>query len=407
MQKRYTLYRFWDRSGRLLYVGVTGDPETRWRTHGGRKTWWREVCRVTVEHFGDRLSLESAEIAAIDAEAPKYNVIHNRGRGYVRKVRAARVVHTCAAGKESPPGGRTLTLMWQEPCEAGRVQVQIPAAVAEMNQGKPWLRPGAEMLRRLHDESGITGKALATALGCVESKITRVRSAVVSPADEFAVAWARACRADDQQIAGLLEVLEQVPQLRCDLTERQPMATPAVAHHDKLTAESTHLRYFDLSFVTGLLQTREYALHAFSEIWEVTRRTDDVHDAVVSRMRRQAHLHDLSKTFQCLVWEPVLLQRRVPTEIMIPQLYVLLTWLTAPNVQFGILPLRADAGRTPLIGFQMYDDMAIAEDLLEEWPRPGDKYDQIFENMWGNAAVGADARPFIERAIAEVDAKKA
>ncbi len=400
MQKRYTLYRFWDRSGLLLYIGITGDPETRWRTHGSQKTWWREVCRVTVEHFSDRLSLEAAEIAAIDAEAPKYNVTHNRGRGYVRKVRAARVVHTCAVGKETTTKGRTLTLLWQEPCEVGRVQVQIPAAVAEMNQGKPWLRPGAAMLRRLHDESGITGKALAAALGCVESKITRVRSAVVSPTAEFAVAWARACRADGRQTAELLEVLERAPHLRCDLAERQPGAMPAVAHHDKLTAESTHLQHFDLSFVTGLLQTREYALHAFSEIWEVNRRTGDVHDAVASRMRRQAHLHDLSKTFQCLVWEPALLHRRVPAGIMIPQLYVLLTWLTAPNVQFGVLPLRVDTGRTPLISFQMYDEMVIVEDWGDE-ERPAEKFPQIFKDMWSASAVGQAARPFIENAIKE------
>jgi hypothetical protein len=54
----------------------------------------------------------------------------------------------------------------------------------------------------------------------------------------------------------------------------------------------------------------------------------------------------------------------------------------------------------------MYDEMAIAEDLIGEWPRPADQYAQIFKDMWSAAAVGEEARPLIEKAIATLQAER-
>lgn len=80
-----TLYRFFDANDVLLYVGITNDAGTRWRNHSRKKGWWREVCRVRVEHFDSRAEVEAAEKAAIIAEAPVHNVQHNGGsrRGLV------------------------------------------------------------------------------------------------------------------------------------------------------------------------------------------------------------------------------------------------------------------------------------------------------------------------------------
>lgn len=73
----HALYRFYDIQGRLLYVGITLDLGARWAHHSKNKTWWLDVVRGTVEHFEDRPAVLAAEKAAIIAEAPLWNVIHN------------------------------------------------------------------------------------------------------------------------------------------------------------------------------------------------------------------------------------------------------------------------------------------------------------------------------------------
>lgn len=73
-----SLYRFFDAGGQLLYVGITLHLPNRWTDHAHGKQWWREVARSSVEHFADRTSAAAAELAAIKAEKPLYNIVGNR-----------------------------------------------------------------------------------------------------------------------------------------------------------------------------------------------------------------------------------------------------------------------------------------------------------------------------------------
>lgn len=74
----HILYRFYDAEDRLLYVGITFDIRRRWRSHSKDKPWWRDSVRSTMEHFGSREEALAAEAAAIKAEQPIWNVVHNR-----------------------------------------------------------------------------------------------------------------------------------------------------------------------------------------------------------------------------------------------------------------------------------------------------------------------------------------
>lgn len=76
-----TLYRFFDRHDRLLYVGIAGNPARRHHEHSKSKPWWGEVARSTMEHFPTREEAAVAEVAAIRSESPLHNVVHNEGRG--------------------------------------------------------------------------------------------------------------------------------------------------------------------------------------------------------------------------------------------------------------------------------------------------------------------------------------
>lgn len=77
MNRRTALYRLHDAEGVLLYVGISSDPELRFRQHAMEKRWWHEVARRTIEWFSTRAAAEAAEETAIKIKRPKYNVVHS------------------------------------------------------------------------------------------------------------------------------------------------------------------------------------------------------------------------------------------------------------------------------------------------------------------------------------------
>lgn len=72
---RTALYRFFDAEGRLLYVGITGNPERRWKRHACDKPWWPQVAEKTIEWFDNILAAGRAEKDAIRDEEPLHNKI--------------------------------------------------------------------------------------------------------------------------------------------------------------------------------------------------------------------------------------------------------------------------------------------------------------------------------------------
>lgn len=79
MPTRHTLYRFFDGTGVLLYVGISLRPWERFKQHRQDKPWWDDVATVTMEHHDTREQVLQAERDAIVAESPLHNVVHNRG----------------------------------------------------------------------------------------------------------------------------------------------------------------------------------------------------------------------------------------------------------------------------------------------------------------------------------------
>lgn len=72
-----TLYRFYDVSDELLYVGITMNPPHRFRTHAHTKEWWTEVDHITLEQHDTRHEVMAAESEAIRTECPVYNIAMN------------------------------------------------------------------------------------------------------------------------------------------------------------------------------------------------------------------------------------------------------------------------------------------------------------------------------------------
>jgi excinuclease UvrABC nuclease subunit len=77
-QSRETaLYRHFDASGCLLYVGISLSHVSRFAKHRDRSEWFKSIATVTVEWFDTRKLAMAAEKAAIEREHPKFNIAHS------------------------------------------------------------------------------------------------------------------------------------------------------------------------------------------------------------------------------------------------------------------------------------------------------------------------------------------
>lgn len=74
----FYLYRLFDSEGNLLYAGISGDWTRRMREHWRTKPWAAEIFSVLLETYPDLPAVLAAERRAIQAEAPLYNIHHNR-----------------------------------------------------------------------------------------------------------------------------------------------------------------------------------------------------------------------------------------------------------------------------------------------------------------------------------------
>lgn len=71
----HVLYRFYDVYERLLYIGITSDPRSRFGQHRASKDWWGNVAVRELTYWPSREALEEAEREAIRAENPRHNKV--------------------------------------------------------------------------------------------------------------------------------------------------------------------------------------------------------------------------------------------------------------------------------------------------------------------------------------------
>lgn len=67
------VYRLFEESGRLLYVGISKDPLVRWQEHIGSRDWWPRVAEYEIAWCPNRAEARAVERAVIAGEQPAYN----------------------------------------------------------------------------------------------------------------------------------------------------------------------------------------------------------------------------------------------------------------------------------------------------------------------------------------------
>lgn len=108
-----SVYRYYDKSGLLLYVGITSRGSKRNHEHNS-KQWWEYVVRQEVEHHPSRPAAEARERDLIRKFRPPFNTVHNPDAAKSREAYlAALVVGGLSVEKlVTPliPAGRRITL---------------------------------------------------------------------------------------------------------------------------------------------------------------------------------------------------------------------------------------------------------------------------------------------------------
>ncbi|MET9956302.1 GIY-YIG nuclease family protein [Streptomyces sp. NPDC006339] len=71
---RTALYRLYDDTEQLLYVGVAQDPWKRWRFHRRDKEWWGQVSVREIEWVDSREAALRQEAVEIRTRRPVHNI---------------------------------------------------------------------------------------------------------------------------------------------------------------------------------------------------------------------------------------------------------------------------------------------------------------------------------------------
>ncbi|MEU9700043.1 helix-turn-helix transcriptional regulator [Streptomyces sp. NPDC047981] len=158
-----------------------------------------------------------------------------------------------------------------------------------------------------------------------------------------------------------------------------------------LEASSTHMRYFLLSMVTGLLATPEYVRASLAHS------PADTSKAVAGKSERQAILYDASKRFTFILAEQAVRWPVVAPLALAEQMDRLASLSYLPNVRIGLIPVGLPTPRVPLNTFTIYDASLVTIEttsgsLVLRDDRDIRGYLEEFTGYEGRALWGDDAR---------------
>lgn len=208
----------------------------------------------------------------------------------------------------------------------------------------------ASILRDLRKRAGLSGARLAVRCNMSQSKVSRIENGRVRPSPVDIEQILRALNAPPSIVAevALLARMVNTEWRNLRVLRRKGLGTRQ-AELKALESSSTHMRYFLLSMVTGLLATPEYVRASLAHS------PADTSKAVVGKLERQAVLYDRSKRFTFILTEQAIRWPVVSPLALAEQMDRLASLTYLPNVDIGVIPVGAPTPVTPLNTFTIYD----------------------------------------------------
>jgi transcriptional regulator with XRE-family HTH domain len=212
---------------------------------------------------------------------------------------------------------------------------------------------GAE-LRRLRQLASVSQHEIAGALNVNPATVSRVEAGERPLSLPDLRAWAKLIGADGDVLERLEWMAEQA------LTESVPMddvraaGAPAIQGdiYQRLELPSRYIAAWCPSYLTGLLQTREYARRVYALI----KPPAEVDAAVAARLGRQQVLYEAGHRLEFILAEAALRWRSGQPDFLRPQLDRLIDLAGYPNVEMRVIPSDADMLVPPLGEFVLYDE---------------------------------------------------
>ncbi|MGW3819555.1 helix-turn-helix domain-containing protein [Streptomyces sp. NPDC005046] len=208
----------------------------------------------------------------------------------------------------------------------------------------------ASLLRDLRKRAGLSGDRLAARCNMSQSKVSRIENGRTRPSLVDVEQILRALEAPPELVAEVSALARLANTEWRNLRElrRKGLGTRQT-ELKALEASSTHMRYFLLSMVTGLLATAEYVRASLAHS------PADTSKAVAGKLERQAVLYDASKQFTFILTEQAIRWPVVSPLALAEQMDRLSSLSYLPNVRIGVIPVGATTPRTPLNTFTIYD----------------------------------------------------
>lgn len=263
-------------------------------------------------------------------------------------------------------------------------------------------------LREIRKDAGLSGRALALAVGWHFTRVSKIEHGVQAPADEDIRAWCRACGAEGQ-VPDLIATARAVESAYLEFRRqaRAGMKRVTGAHTVALYERTSRFRIYEHNVVPGLFQTAGYCAAMLSFWIGFLDTPADLDAAVAARMERQKVIFDAGKRFTVVLEEQVLRTWFGTAEVQAGQLGRLLEMMAVPTVSLGIIPLMTERTAVASAGFWIFDDSLVALEtptasIEVTQPQEVELYAAMFEHLRGAAVSGAAARALIIRALGEL-----
>lgn len=249
-------------------------------------------------------------------------------------------------------------------------------------------------LQRHRLRAGLSGRALADAVGVRQATVSRVERGHTLPSLKMVGAWLAAVGADEVDRERLLDLAEAVHGETRGWEELLSHAghTQDEARHREM--ETVLARNFQPSVVPGLLQTPEYA-RAVLRIG----RTTDVERAVATRIERQQALYEEDRKFHFLIAEQVLHWPIGGQEVLVAQRDRLASLARLRSVELAVVPAAATV-LVPWHNFVLWDtadgERYVTTELFhgaQELTAAASValYVEVWDRLWASATHGSEA----------------
>lgn len=266
----------------------------------------------------------------------------------------------------------------------------------------------AARLRAVRAAAFPSGNQFATAVGWVQSRVSKLETGTQLPTERDIREWVAAANATDDVAAELLELLVAARMeyaTHRDAARRSGGLANVQAQVAALEQQATRIAEWQPAMVPGLVQTPAYARELLTLSFTISDH-EEIEAVVAERLKRQnSVLYQTGRRIQLLVGEAALRSAPGTIDTLLGQLDRLVSVAGLATVELGVIPFPA-MPVMPLTGFRLHDDIALVETMSgEQQLHEAEEvavYAQAFERLRDAAATGPDAVALIQRVAAEV-----